>query len=155
MNSEINIVPFSDELAGHFTRLNLAWVKKYFVVEPLDEKMLGNPKHFFIDRGGHIFFAMINGEVAGTFALLNEGNDVYELAKMAVDEKFIGHGIGNRLMEFCIAKAKELGAKKIELVSNTKLGPAIHLYEKYGFVEVPLGNTEYKRGNIRMELKLN
>ena len=31
-----------------------------------------------------------------------------------------------------IAKAKGLNAAKIILYSNTKLGPAIHLYKKYG-----------------------
>ena len=44
-----------------------------------------------------------------------------------------------------------LGATKVILYSNTKLGPAIHLYQKYGFVEVPMGTSEYKRSNIKME----
>ena len=73
---------------------------------------------------------------------------------MAVDEKFQGQKIGNQLLEFCIRKAKELGAKKLILYSNTILGPAIHLYEKYGFKKVPMGNSEYKRSNIKMELNL-
>jgi ribosomal protein S18 acetylase RimI-like enzyme len=149
---EINIVPFSDELAVHFTSLNRAWVQKYFVIEPLDEAMLGNPKKFFIEKGSHIFFAKLGEEVAGTFALLKEGDGIYELSKMAVSEKFQGQKIGNHLLEFCIATATALGAKKIQLHSNTILGPAIHLYKKYGFIEVPLGNPEYKRSNIKMEL---
>jgi tryptophan synthase alpha chain len=34
------------------------------------------------------------------------------------------------------------------------LKPAIHLYKKYGFKEVPLGSSEYKRSNIKMEIDL-
>ena len=71
---------------------------------------------------------------------------------MAVAESFQGKNIGNRLMEFAIAKATELKAAKIILYSNTKLIPAIHLYRKYGFVEVPVISSGYKRCNIKMEL---
>jgi ribosomal protein S18 acetylase RimI-like enzyme len=73
---------------------------------------------------------------------------------MAVDEKFQGQKIGNKLMEFGIEKAQCLGAKKLILFSNTMLGPAIHLYKKYGFVELPLEHSEYKRSNIKMERDL-
>ena len=150
--AEVNIVPFNDELAVHFTKLNTAWVEKYFTIEPMDIEMLGDPKGFIIDKGGHIFFAKINGAVAGTFALIKENESVYQLSKMAVDENFQGQKIGNHLMEFCIAKAKELKVNKIVLYSNTMLGAAIHLYKKYGFAEVPLEHTDYKRSNIKMEL---
>jgi very-short-patch-repair endonuclease len=58
------------------------------------------------------------------------------------------------MMEFAIDKAKEMVAKKMILYSNTMLAPAIHLYRKYGFIKVPLENSEYKRSNIKMELAL-
>jgi ribosomal protein S18 acetylase RimI-like enzyme len=75
---------------------------------------------------------------------------VYELAKMAVDEKFQGHKIGNKMMVTAIEKVKSVAASKLILYSNTMLGPAIHLYRKFGFVEEPLENSEYKRSNIKM-----
>lgn len=153
-NSSITIVDYSDELSHHFHDLNKVWLEKYFVVEPIDSEMLGNPKKFFIDTGGFIFFAKLGDEIVGTFALIKEGDDVYELSKMAVDEKHHGKKIGNQMLEFCLDKAKELGAKKVILFSNTILEPAIHLYRKYGFVEVPVGNSEYKRSNIKMEREL-
>ena len=96
----------------------------------------------------------MNDVIAGTFALLKAKDDVYELSKMAVDEKFQGQKIGNMMMEFAIKKVKALGVKKLVLFSNTILGSAIHLYRKYGFVEVPLENSDYKRSNIRMEYNL-
>ncbi|MEJ7589030.1 MAG: GNAT family N-acetyltransferase, partial [Ferruginibacter sp.] len=91
---------------------------------------------------------------AGTFALLKENDTVYELSKMAVYEKFQGMKIGNRMLEFCITKAKQIGIVKIILYSNTILTPAIHLYKKYGFAEVPVTATIYKRSDIKMELVL-
>ena len=94
----------------------------------------------------------MNKIIAGTFALLKNGEQEYELAKMAVAEKFQGLKIGNLMLEFGIRKAKELNAKKIILYSNTKLKPALHLYRKYGFTEVPIGHSDYLRSDIKMEL---
>ena len=145
---------FKEELAKYFTDLNLAWLKKYFVVEPLDEKMLSELKVNIIDKGGYIYFAIVDDEVAGTFALLKVSDDIYELSKMAVEENFQGKNIGNVMLKFCIEEAKRLNIQKLILYSNTKLKPAIHLYEKYGFKEVPLDNSEYKRSNIKMEIIL-
>jgi ribosomal protein S18 acetylase RimI-like enzyme len=154
MNEDLTIVDYDDKLAASFRDLNLHWLNKYFVVEPIDREMLSHPQKFIIDKGGHIFFAKVNGEIAGTFALMKTGEFEYELSKMAVDEKFQGKKIGNQLLEFCINRSKMLGARKLILYSNTILKPAIHLYEKYGFKEVPVGNSEYKRSNIKMELNL-
>ena len=80
---------------------------------------------------------------------------VFELSKMAVAEEFQGRKIGNKMLEFCFKKASELKAKKLILYSNTKLEPAIHLYRKYGFKEVPLGTVEYKRADIKMEIDIS
>jgi ribosomal protein S18 acetylase RimI-like enzyme len=150
----IEIIEFKEELAKHFTHLNLAWVKKFFVVEPMDEKILSEPKANIIDKGGYIYFAKVDDEVAGTFALLKVSDSTYELSKMAVDENFQGKKIGNAMLKFCIAQASELNIQKLVLYSNTKLKPAIHLYKKYGFKEVPLEHSEYKRSNIKMEITL-
>lgn len=155
MEANISIIPYNDNLAGYFTELNLAWVKKYFVVEPKDEEVLGDPKKFIIEKGGYIFFAKIGDEIAGTFALVKIEDGVFELSKMAVSEEHHGKKIGNKMIEFCLEKGKELKAKKIILFSNTILQPAIYLYKKYGFKEIPLNNSEYKRSNIKMEIDLN
>src|SRR5687768_10708184 len=142
--SNVDIIEFRDELAVHFKDLNMAWLQKYFYVEAIDEEMLSNPRQYIIDKGGFIFFAEVNNVIAGTFALIKLEDDVFELSKMAVDKKFQGQKIGNKMMEFAIDKVQSLEVKKLILFSNTILGPAIHLYRKYGFVEVPLGNSEYK-----------
>jgi N-acetylglutamate synthase-like GNAT family acetyltransferase len=150
MNFEI--VKFSDRYAKFFTSLNMAWVEKYFVVESMDHKMLSEPKKYIIDKGGYIFFAKVDGNIAGTFALIKVEEGIYELSKMAVDDHLIGKKIGNRMLEFCMDEAKRLKADKIILYSNTKLQPAIHLYKKFGFNEVPLDHTEDERANIKMEI---
>jgi ribosomal protein S18 acetylase RimI-like enzyme len=151
---QIDIVPFSEAYAPYFSLLNTQWLQQYFVVEPIDQQMLGSPEEFFINKGGKIYFALYNGKPAGTFALLKITDDVFELSKMAVDPEFQGKKIGNRMLEFCLLEAHLSGLKKLILYSNTRLEAAIHLYRKYGFVEVPVNTNIYKRSNIKMELAI-
>jgi ribosomal protein S18 acetylase RimI-like enzyme len=155
MENELEIIPYNKELAHHFRDLNIAWLERYFTVEPIDKEILGAPDTHIIQQGGHIYFAKYGDVIVGTFALLKEGENVYELGKMAVDEAYQGRHIGNKLLQHCIEEARRLGASKVVLFSNTLLGPAIHLYQKYGFIEVPLEHSEYKRSNIKMEKEIN
>jgi len=152
---EISIINYDPKYNEAFAALNKAWLQKYFTVEPIDEKIFANPQGYIIDNGGLIFFAKADDEIAGTFALMKVEDGVFELSKMAVDEKFQGSGIGSRMISYSIEKATELGAEKVILYSNTALQPAIHLYRKFGFKEVALTDVEYKKANIKMEIDIN
>lgn len=136
-----------------FEKLNRTWIEKYFWMEPVDVQVLEHPGEHIIEKGGTILMACCENEVAGTVALKFASHGVYEFTKMAVDEKFQGKGIGQALTEAAIKKAKEMGASKIILYSNTKLVPAISLYRKNGFKEIPVDGP-YKRSDIKMELAL-
>ncbi|HEX8459935.1 MAG TPA: GNAT family N-acetyltransferase [Segetibacter sp.] len=151
---QIQLINYNTQYNQAFAALNKAWLQKYFTVEPIDEKIFANPQEYIINNGGEIFFAKAGNEIAGTFALIKEQPRVFELSKMAVDEKFQGKGIGSKMIAFSLERAKELGANKVILYSNTALKSAIHLYKKIGFREVPLGDVEYKRANIKMEIDI-
>lgn len=147
----VEIIPFSEDLKEHIRTLNVEWLEKYFFVEPGDAIQLANPKKYIIDEGGFIFYAKAEGKIVGTFSLLKIDDNTFELGKMAVTEKFQGKGIGDVMMKASIKEAESLGIKTLILYSNKSLKPAIHLYEKYGFREVPLDEGHYVRANIRME----
>lgn len=151
----MEIVAYTSKYALIFKQLNLAWLEKYFYVEPHDEEVLSKPEKYIINPGGHIFFAKEKNEILGTVALIPMQPKIFELSKMAVDPKFQGKGGGQRLMAHCIAFAKANTFDKLVLYSNTKLENAIYIYRKSGFIEVPLEKDGiYDRGNIKMELKL-
>ena len=152
---DIEIIDFEPQYRDDFKNLNVEWLQKYFVVEDFDEHQLSNPETEIIAKGGKIFLAKADDKIVGTAALLKE-HDGYELAKMAVTENFQGQGIGKILMEHSLREAKKLGLEKLILLSNRSLKPALAMYEKFGFVEVPLDEeTPYERANIKMELKIN
>jgi ribosomal protein S18 acetylase RimI-like enzyme len=147
----LKIIPFSIELSSVVKTLNYEWLEKYFKVEKGDVIALSNPQVEIIDKGGFIYFAKLNKEIIGTVSLLKKSDTVFELGKMAVTENAQGLGIGKLLIEYCLTVAKEKNIEKLILYSNTKLTSALHLYKKYGFIEIELEYGLYERANIKME----
>jgi GNAT superfamily N-acetyltransferase len=153
MTDEIKILSFEDKYSEDFKNLNVEWIKKYFVLEDADLKVLSDPMTSIVNKGGHIYMAELNGEIVGTCALLKMENGEYELAKMAVDEKAQGKQIGYKLGVATIEKARELGGSLIYLETNAILKPALNLYKKLGFADAPDRPTPYERCNVHMEIK--
>jgi N-acetylglutamate synthase-like GNAT family acetyltransferase/uncharacterized damage-inducible protein DinB len=150
----MKIVRYRPEYQKHFERLNKAWLNKYFAVEPLDEKLLSQPEENILKNGGQILFAEHEEQIIGTVALVFVKDGVYELAKMAVDEAFRGMGAGKFLCSSAIEEAKQLGAEKLILFTNSRLHTAISIYHKLGFKDVSLDGQLFKRANVKMELLL-
>jgi putative acetyltransferase len=154
---EIQIRRFEEGDAAAFYDLNLAWISKHFVMEDADRAALGNPSGYILQKGGHIFMAFAGDTAVGTCALIRTRPGAFEVAKMAVAEEYQGMGIGRRLLEHTVAQAKELGAKSLSLETNTKLTPAIRLYETTGFRHLPperIVPSPYVRANVFMEMEL-
>jgi ribosomal protein S18 acetylase RimI-like enzyme len=147
----VEIIPFSSDLKEPIKILNLEWLHKYFKVEPKDEKVLSDPQGEIIDKGGMIFYAKYGDTIIGTVSLLKINQTTFELSKMAVSGGNQGIGIGKKLMIHCLAVAKEKSIEKLILYSNRSLVPAIHLYESFGFVEIPVEEGVYERADIKME----
>ena len=151
---EVKIIKYQPELKIYFKEFNVAWLEKYFYVEDYDNEVLSNPEKYILDKGGMIYFLLENEIPTGTFALMYNSLNELELTKMGMKEDAKGKGYGNEMLKYCIEEVKKEKHKELILYSNTSLGPAIHLYKKYGFQEIPIDCTEYERCNIKMKLKL-
>jgi GNAT superfamily N-acetyltransferase len=152
-NVTLEMIEYRPEHQPWFEKFNRQWIEEYFWMEPIDFEVLQHPDDYIISKGGKILVATCNKEIAGTVALKYVDPTTYEFTKMAVDSKFRGLKVGLALGQAAIVKAKQLGATKIILYSHTVLVPAVSLYKKLGFVEVPVDGP-YKRSNVKMELKL-
>ena len=151
----ISIVDYQAHHQPYFEKFNRYWIEKYFVMEPVDEYVLTNPQEALLDTGGAILMAEYDGVMAGTVALRKVDNVTYEFTKMAVDNQYQRKGIAEALSYASFTKAKELGAHKVILYSNSQLTPAIRLYEKLGFKHLPVGIGEYKRSDVKMEIEVS
>lgn len=146
------VKPFRREWREHFYRINVEWLERYFAVEDVDRRMLAQPEKSVLEPGGAILFALVDGEVIGTCALLKEAPGVFELSKMAVETGWRGIGAGRLLLDAAIAEFHKRRGKTLFLESNKKLGPALTLYASAGFVHqpAPRADSHYARADVYM-----
>ena len=153
MPDTVRILDFDPRWRADFARLNIAWLERWFVVEPIDREVLSDPEHHILADGGRVLFAVdADDRAVGTVALKHEGDGVYELTKMAVDPSQQGRGIGRRLLEAAIAAYRANGGRELFLESSSKLAPALHLYESAGFHHrpAPRPGSHYARADVYM-----
>ena len=150
----LTLITFDPALRDEFKRLNVAWLERHFTVEPIDERVLGNPEQEILNAGGEIIFALLDDQVVGTVGLKAESADEFELTKMAVDERFQGRGYGQRLLETAVQFARQRGKRRVVLYTQTVLKPAITLYRKNGFVELRDFDRKHARCDAKMEKRL-
>jgi putative acetyltransferase len=104
---------------------------------PLDPNVtdsdLDQPANFYKEG----FFGVIKNkdrDIVGTFGLLEYQEGIVEIRKMYLLKEYRGKGIGKFMMNFLMAKAREMGYEKVMLETASALKEAILMYEKYGFV---------------------
>ena len=108
--------------------------------QPLADKWLDE-----IKSGNRlVFIYKINGEFIGEGALVTDAGDpdytipdkrIY-VSRMIVKKEYRNRGIGSEILEFLIAKAKEMGYSEMTIGVDKDNVNALHLYKKYGFTQV-------------------
>ncbi|OIH98158.1 GNAT family N-acetyltransferase [Curtobacterium sp. MCBA15_001] len=140
-----------------FRTLNEAWITRFFALEDADRAILGDPVGRVVEPGGAVFVARLGDVVVGCVGIAPEGDGVFELVKMAVADDHQGHGTGRRLIRAAIDRARELGARRVTLETNSALGSAVHLYETSGFRHLAPEErhvSPYARADVAMVLDL-
>lgn len=151
----IRIDTYRPEHAARFAELNREWLVRYNLLESSDQAQLVDPEAYFLQGGGQIFVALHQDQVVGTCAISPYG-EALEIAKLAVAPEFRGQGLARRLVSRCIAHAREQGARRITLLSNSQLQAAIRLYESVGFKHHPVPDvTGYHTADVFMVLELD
>lgn len=150
----MEVIQYKPQYLNDFKRLNIAWIEKYFDgIEPADLEIFENIDSW-LERGAMIYFAVEEKAVYATCMIIPLENDVWEICKLAADERYKGHGAGNAVFKACTDYAIRRGAKKITLISNHILKPALHIYEKNGFHKVDLSFDDFARGDVQYDLEI-
>ena len=106
--------------------------------------------YFVVENDGKI----IGG--AGIAPLENGPKEICELQKMYFLSEARGLGLGAKLMEVCLQKAREFEFENCYLETMPYMTNAQNLYKKSGFeyLEKPLGNTGHNACPVWMLKKL-
>ena len=114
-----------------------------FMFESYDKS---NAVYFVVENNGKI----VGG--AGVSKLAATEENICELQKMYILSEARGNGLGNKLIQLCLDKAKEFGYEKCYLETLPTMKAAQHLYQKLGFeyLDKQLGNTCHTSCNVWM-----
>jgi N-acetylglutamate synthase-like GNAT family acetyltransferase len=151
----LRILEYRDELAPAFHDINVEWISAMFRLEATDREVLENPRRHIIEPGGVILFVEAQGlGVIGTCALQKTGPRSFELTKMGVRAAVRGLKAGEFLLAAVIARAQDLRADPLYLLTHSSCAAAIHLYEKLGFRHdadiMARYGARYQRCNVAM-----
>jgi len=102
-----------------------------------------------LTKGGYIYLAKYNNEVIGTVSpcKLSDSN-IYDLAKMAVTEKYRGRKLGREIAQFAIDKCKELKVGPIIRYTAKRFEAAYNSYLQLGFVEIVIERHKYIEADV-------
>ena len=105
-----------------------------------------NAVYFVVEHEGKI----IGG--SGIQQLDNGEETICELQKMYFMPEARGLGVGSKMMELCLQKAKDFGFKKCYLETMPFMIDAQKLYKKSGFYNIngPMGNTGHSYCSVWM-----
>jgi ribosomal protein S18 acetylase RimI-like enzyme len=150
----VEIVSYEPRYSDDFKRLNIEWLERYFRVEPIDVEVLSKPEAI-LAAGGFILMARSAGTIIGTCAVMHAEGTRFELTKMAVTAAWQGQGVGRQLLVAALAAFRARGGGDLFLETNSRLAPAIALYESLGFVHAPRpeGPSHYERADVYMDYR--
>lgn len=152
----MEIKEYQKKYKNDFVQLNTEWLERFYMVEPFDQDMMDRVDEL-IESGGMVYFAVEKEKVLATCMTIPLSDGVWEMCKLAAVGQYTGTGAGSAVFQACMDYAISHGAKKLSLISCRALKPAIHIYKKFGFREVPL-NKEFwgaEKADIEMEYLVN
>ncbi|UWD48020.1 GNAT family N-acetyltransferase [Clostridioides difficile] len=103
---------------------------------------------------GSLILAFVDENLAGCVALKKLEDDVCELKRLYVRDKFRGLKIGKILLEEIVKEAKKIGYTYMRLDTLPSMKSAQGLYEKVGFYDINPYTYNPIEGARYMELKL-
>ena len=150
-SSDLNsiLILYKEVIENTFTTWDENYPSKNLIIEDIKSK--------------NLYVAKINGEIVAVSYLGKSENTTEKwtiklnkplgVARICVNPKFQGKGIGTSFMQFLIEKAKKRGADGMHFHVCTKNVSASKMYEKCGFKNCGLGESNYGYDYYKYEQK--
>ena len=104
-------------------------------------------------KQGDFWLLRDGGRMIGSIALRALDHSTGEVKRFYLLPEYRRKGCGKRLLEKAIQTAPQFGFKKLRLDTTSRSTTAIHLFQKYGFKEIPRYNDN-PRAEFFFELNL-
>ncbi|MDE7251890.1 MAG: GNAT family N-acetyltransferase [Acetatifactor sp.] len=130
-----------------------AQFKEYLAIQHYDEE-LEHLEAKYAPPHGRLYLVRCDGQVAGCIGLRRIDGQNCEMKRLYVRPSFRGKQIGEMLIQQVIEDARAIGYLHMLLDTLPFLQSAIHLYQKFGFYEIPSYNDSPMETSIYMKLDL-
>ncbi|MDP2813747.1 MAG: GNAT family N-acetyltransferase [Erysipelotrichaceae bacterium] len=104
--------------------------------QDFENELLKLPDKYALDDG-RLYIASVDGEVAGCIGLRRLDDTRCELKRLYIRPPFRHLGLGAMLSLRVIHDARQIGYHHILLDTLSSMTPAMNLYQKLGFREIP------------------
>jgi putative acetyltransferase len=103
---------------------------------------------------GELWLIQSDDQFVGCAALRQLDKHTCELKRMFIQPTFRRLHLGEQLMETALSTARTLGYQTMKLDSLRRLEPAVNLYLRYGFTQIPPYNYNPEEDVVYFEKSL-
>ena len=148
----MSIVPLEPTHADGFRSLVADTLREFgFEPDPELDNDLDDPASTYIA----VWVALSGGEVIGSVALLEDGDDTVVLKRMYLRPDQRGQGLGKRLLAIALDWARANNVQVVRLDTSERMVAAQRLYEAHGFERVPGDAPRQGQCRLLYELRLS
>ena len=122
--------------AASLFREYAAWLNIDLCFQNFEAELLQLDKMYALPNGG-IILCKEEGLFIGCVGIRKINDETAEMKRMWLQTNQQGRGLGSQLLHRAVELAKDCGYKKIQLDTLNTMQPAINLYRRNGFVEIP------------------
>lgn len=144
------------ELFSEYTHMLIqgdASFKQYLEIQNYEEELRNLEDKYGYPKG-RLYLAFCDGTPAGCVGLKKIDDKNCEMKRLYVRPRFRGNHLGDLLIGQIVKDAGEIGYSFMLLDTLPFLKSALHLYQKWGFCEVPCYNDSPMDTSIYMKLAL-
>jgi len=110
--------------------------------------------HKYGPPAGRLYLVKVDQAAAGCIGLKRIDEQNCEMKRLYIRPQYRGQGLAHLLVERIIRDAREIGYQSMLLDTLPFLESAIHLYQEYGFYEIPSYNNSPMDNSIYMKLEI-
>ncbi|AEF82545.1 GNAT family N-acetyltransferase [Leadbettera azotonutricia] len=128
----------------------IKWLNMDLCFQNIDDELNNFPQKYK-EPDGTFIIAKDNNLVVGCVGLRKIKNEICEIKRLFVKDKYKGKNIGKKLVEIIIEEGQNKGYKKMRLDTLNIMETAVAIYKKYGFYEIEPYTYNPEKGVIYLE----
>jgi ribosomal protein S18 acetylase RimI-like enzyme len=113
----------------------IKWLNEDLTYQNIDDELINFPRKYE-EPDGIFIISKDNDNVVGCVGLRRLDENICEMKRLFVNDKYKGKGIGKKLVEIIIEEAKYKNYKKMRLDTLKTMESALKIYYKNNFYEI-------------------